>query len=349
MPEQHDYFRILCNLSNAFGRARNRQELLDLLFQTAITTMEAKAACLYLVDAAKAELSPLAQKGLSSNYFRSHTSALDAGKAARLLEEGHFFIRDAAADPRLLHPEANRAEGIASILGVPVIVKGRPLGVFCLFTATPREFLPGEIEFLSLLAHQSGGVMEHARLIDRVRKNTRLFLDLAAKVNASLEVNRILPILSQEIAQALKVKAASIRLLDEDHQVLELVASYGLSETYLRKGPVSAKKSISLSLAGKPVFIKNAATDSRVQYGKENLSEGILSILSVPIKTKDKVIGVLRLYSGTHRKFTVDEIELVTALAHLGGLAIQNATMYMMCQEDMKAVLEDLWSHRSWF
>jgi GAF domain-containing protein len=349
MPEQHEYFRILCDLSHAFGQARNRRELLELLFQTAITTMDAKAACLYLVDAAKPDLIPLAQKGLSAHYFRSRESVLDARMVHHLLESGNLFIRDAATDPRLQYPEAKKTEGIASILAVLVMVKGRPIGVFCLFTATSREFSPGEIEFLTVLAQQSGGVMEHARLIDQVRKNTRLFLDLAAKVNASLEVSKILPILSEEIARALGVKAASIRLLDEERQVLELVASYGLSDQYLRKGPVSAKKSIALSLAGKPVFIKNAATDSRVQYGKENAAEGILSILSVPIKTKDKVIGVLRLYSGVPRKFTVDEIELVTALAHLGGLAIQNASMYMLCQEDMKELMEDLWSHRSWF
>jgi transcriptional regulator with GAF, ATPase, and Fis domain len=69
----------------------------------------------------------------------------------------------------------------------------------------------------------------------------------------------------------------------------------------------------------------------------------------VPIKTKEHVIGVLRLYSKVARHFTPEEIKLVTALAYLGGLAIQNASLYLICQTDMKDLKEELWSHRSWF
>jgi GAF domain-containing protein len=79
-----------------------------------------------------------------------------------------------------------------------------------------------------------------------------------------------------------------------------------------------------------------------VQYRKEVKEEGIVSILSVPIKTKEKVIGVLRLYSGTPRQYTKDEIMQVTALAYLGGLAIQNASLYLMCQSDMENLKDKL-------
>jgi GAF domain-containing protein len=80
-----------------------------------------------------------------------------------------------------------------------------------------------------------------------------------------------------------------------------------------------------------------------------NKAEGIVTILAVPIKTKERVIGVLRLYSGVPREFTPDELMLVTALAYLGGLAIQNASLYLVCQSDMENLKGELWSHRSWF
>ena len=130
---------------------------------------------------------------------------------------------------------------------------------------------------------------------------------------------------------------------------LELVASYGLSERYLNRGPLSAEKSVIESLEGKPVVIKDVASDQRVRFKKEKQEEGIVSILSVPIKSKEKVIGVLRLYSGARREFTEDEIMLVTALAYQGGLAIRNASMYLTVQNDMKDLKDDIWSHRSWF
>jgi len=350
MPVRIDYFKKLCELCQAFGTARNRRELLEMIFASAMELLGGKAASLYLMESGKPELMPIAQKGLSESYFRSRKSMLAKKIVPLILKQGFFYCRDAGADPKLEYPDAKKAEGIASILAVPVMVKGRNIGVFCLFTATPRDFAPEEKEFLQLLAQQGGGVMEHARLIDHLRQETQLFFDLAVNLSGTLEVKEILHAMTTDLAKSLGVKGASIRLLSEDEQTLELVASSGLSKKYLQKGPVSAQKSIAQALkTEKPVIILNAATDRRVQYRAMNKEEGIVTILAVPIKTKERVIGVLRLYSKVLRHFTPEEIKLVTALAYLGGLAIQNASLYLMCQTDMKDLKEELWSHRSWF
>ncbi|MDP2046546.1 MAG: GAF domain-containing protein, partial [Deltaproteobacteria bacterium] len=330
--------------------ARNRRELLEMIFASAMEILEGKAACLYLLEPGKPGLIPVSQKGLSESYFHSKQSMLVQKIVPLVLKKGFFYCRDAAADPKLAYPDAKKAEGIASILAVPVMVKGKHIGVFCLFTATPKDFTLEEKQFLALLAQQGGGVMEHARLIDHVHRETQLFFDLAVNLSSSLEVKGILYGLTADLAKALRVMGASIRLLDETRETLELVAAFGLSKKYLQKGPVSAQKSIAQALKnGKPVIILDAATDRRVQYRDMNQEEGIVSILSVPIKTKEKVIGVLRLYTKAVRHFTAEEIKLVTALAYLGGLAIQNASLYLMCQTEMKDLQEELWSHRSWF
>lgn len=350
MPVRIDYFKKLCELCQAFGTARNRRELLEMIFASAMELLGGKAACLYLTEPGRPELLPMAQKGLSECYFRSRKSMLAKKIVPLVLKQGFFYCRDAAVDPKLEYPDAKKAEGIASILAVPVMVKGNNIGVFCLFTAAPRDFSPEEKEFVTLVAQQGGGVMEHARLIDHLRRETQLFFDLAVNLSGSLEVKDILRAMTTDLAKALEVKGASIRLLDADGETLELVASYGLSQKYLEKGPVSAQKSIAQALkTQKPVIILNAATDRRVQYRTMNKEEGIVTILAVPIKTKEKVIGVLRLYSQVLRHFAPQEIKLVTALAYLGGLAIQNASLYLMCQTDMKDLQEELWSHRSWF
>jgi GAF domain-containing protein len=288
------------------------------------------------------------QKGLSDHYVRSGLTQPQK-IVPILLRDGYFFSRDATTDPLLNNHEMKRAERIASILVVPAMIKGKLHGGLCVFTSSPRDFSEKDIEFLTALAEQGGMAIQHARLFEQVREYTRLFLDLSININSSLDIKKIFHILSADIAETLKVKASSILLVDEEKGTLELVASYGLSETYLNRGPLSAEKSVVESLEGKPVVIKNVAGDRRVRFKKEKQAEGIVSILSVPIKSKEKVIGVLRLYSGVQREFTEDEIMLVTALAYQGGLAIQNASMYLMLQNDMKDLKEDIWSHRSWF
>ena len=203
MAVRIDYFKKLCELCQAFGTARNRRELLEMIFASAMEVLEGKAACLYLMEPGKPELMPVAQKGLSESYFRSKQSTLVQKIVPLVLKKGFFYCRDATADPKLEYPDAKKAEGIASILAVPVMVKGRNIGVFCLFTATPKDFTPEEKKFLSLLAQQGGGVMEHARLIDHLHRETQLFFDLAVNLSSSLEVKGILRAMTTDLAKAL--------------------------------------------------------------------------------------------------------------------------------------------------
>ncbi len=344
----NDYFESICEVVKAFGTTLNKDEILELVVDSAIKTMNGKAACLFLAEEGEEVYKPVAQKGLSENYL--HADPMRAKKAAKeVLEGGFMAIRDATSDPRVENHDAKKKEKIASILVVAALFKGKTVGILALYTDEPRDFTPREIKFLKALAEQGAVAIEHARLFEQMRENTRIFLDIAASIHSSLDIKKILHILSANVAEALGVKASSIRLLNEDTKTLELVSSYGLSEEYLDKGPVLADRSISDTLKGKPVWIKDATTDERVQYREEKKKEGIVSILSVPIKTKKRVIGELRLYTDKKREFTDDEIMLVNALAYLGGLAIQNASMYLMLKTDMKELQEDIWSHRSWF
>ena len=347
MTKKNDYFKTICDVSRAFGTALDEEELLNLIVTSAVETMKGKAACLWLADEEKNEFVPAAQEGLSEKYYRLLFHV--ANIASVVSKEGYLYAADATTDPRLEEHKAKKDEGIASMLIVPVMVKNEVIGVLSLYTSEQTAFSKDEIDFLTALAEQGGMAIENARLLEKIRENTRLFHDLAANINSTLDVKKIMHILSADVAEALGVKASSVLLIDKDTQTLELVASYGLSEKYLNRGPLSVEKSMVETIKGKPVVIKDATTDKRVQHRKEKKEEGIVSILSAPIMAKEEVIGALRLYSGVPREFKEDEIMLVTALAHQGGLAIQNASLYLMVQEDMKDLKDDMWSHKSWF
>ncbi|HWR67466.1 MAG TPA: GAF domain-containing protein [Desulfomonilia bacterium] len=350
MPEKSDYFKTFCKVSRAFGTTLKREKLLDLIVQSAIDTMKGKAACLFFED--DQQLSdvfvPIAQKGLSESYL--HAEPREAKRAAEeIMKKGYIAIHDATADPRVKTHELKKREGIASILVVPVIVKDKVKGVLTLYTASPRIFSEDEIGFLTALAEQGGLAIERARLVTQITQNIRIFTSIAQGLNESLDIKVIMERLSVDMAGALGVKAVSVRLIDKEKGVLELVASHGLSKKYLNKGPVKIEKSVTEALQGSTVIIKDATSNKEVQYKDEKKKEGIASILTVPIKVKDEVIGVMRYYSETERDFTEGEVMLAEAVASLGGLAIHNASMYLMLKQDMQCLKEDIWSHRSWF
>ena len=174
----------------------------------------------------------------------------------------------------------------------------------------------------------------------------RLFRDVSKAVNSSLNVAEVLKLISENIVAALNVKACTIFLLDKDRQILDARASHGLSESYLKKGPLEADKSISGSLKGKTVLIYKVLNDPRIQYPEEAEKEGIVSILSIPMSVKGEIIGVLRIYTSEPRKFSHDEIELIYGLADMGGIAIDNARMYHHLKSDHERLIEDV---HKWF
>ena len=348
MAKEINYFKAFCNISKAFGTTAGEKELLEIIVGSAIETMNAKAACLFLADEEADVFVPVAQKGLSDKYL--HAKPLTAKKlVSAILKGGYLAIKDATTDPRLENHEGKKAEGIASILDVPVMVRDKAIGVLALYTAETRDFAQDEIEFLSALADQGGMALERTRLLERIRNNSALFLDLAANINASLDINQVLHNLTSDMCNALGMKGVMIRLLNKQTNSLDLVASFGLSDAFLNKGPVTAKKHLSSVLKGETVVIRDVSADDTLLYLDEVLKEGIQSMLVVPIKAQNEVIGIMRLCSSVKRDYPEDMIMLVNALAQTGGLAIQNASMYLALQTDMKDLKDDLWSHRSWF
>jgi GAF domain-containing protein len=348
MTRETNYFKIFCKISRAFGTAITKQGLLDLIVKSAIETMEAKAACLFLHDEKQDIFVPTAQQGLSDNYL--HVNPLRARRIVDgLNKEGHLFFADATTDPRLENHAAKKAEGIASILSVPVRVKDRTIGVLSLYTASRREFDADEIDFLQALAEQGGIAVEKTRLLNRLQKLSMLFLELASSINSSLDIQDVLSSLTENICETLGMKGAHIRLLDEDTGSLKLVASYGLSDEFLKIGSLATTETSTRALKGETLVINDATTDERIHYREAMKKEGIVSSIVTPILAREQVIGVMRLYSSVRRQFPSDFMVMVEALAHQGGLAIQNASMYLKLQEDKKSLEEDIWSHRSWF
>ena len=349
MPKTTDYFKSFCKISKAFGTTKKKQELLDLIVESSIESMDGKAACLFLADEHQRLFVPTAQAGLSDDYL--HASPMKTRDIVATLEKkGYLAFPDATSDPRLEHHEAKKAEGIASILTVPVRVKDRTIGVLSLYTATRREFEPNEIEFLQALAEQGGIAIENNRLHRRMEKNAILFLDLASSINASLEdINKVLSKLTSNVCEVLGLKGALIRLLNEDTNTLDVVASYGLSDKFLEVGHVASTETASRALKGETVIIADATTDERIVFRDAIKAEGIVSMIITPIWARDRIIGIMRLYSAVQREFPPDFMVMVEALAHQGGLAIQNASMFLKLQEDKRSLEEDIWSHRSWF
>lgn len=180
--------------------------------------------------------------------------------------------------------------------------------------------------------------------------NSSNYLDTIRKITdeltSTLDVGEVLELLVRETAKAMQVKGAALRLLDENAREFRLSRAWGLSENYLHKGPVEADRSMADCLHGRIVCIPDVRRDPQVQYPEDAEAEGITSILSVPMLLRERVIGVIRLYSRQRRTYTEEEREFVQTLADLGTLAIEHARLYSGLKEAHISLIEDF---HSWF
>ncbi len=134
----------------------------------------------------------------------------------------------------------------------------------------------------------------------------------------------------QVVCEVMETKAASIRLIDVDKTSWSSRPVYNLSDEYLNKGPVRLSTAADRQLALSPVgfeYVRNMATDPRVQYPQESIREGIVSMLSVGMRVQGQAD---RCAAGVHRGgagIQPLKIDLLKAVAAQAAAAIENTRL----------------------
>lgn len=167
--------------------------------------------------------------------------------------------------------------------------------------------------------------------------------EAAAAINSALDLGEVLATIVKATAEVSRVKGCSLMLLDDDQKHLVHTASYGLSDEYLQKGTIMADRSLADALKGEPVVVSDVTNDARLQYPAEAIREGISAMLCTPLKARDRLIGVIRIYSSRKGDFSESVIELLTAIANLSVIAIQNARMYDSLKKAYQVCQRELW------
>jgi signal transduction protein with GAF and PtsI domain len=342
---EKSYFESFKDVVRLVNSTLDPDMVLDLLVTNVAHVMDLKGCAIRLLHEKSRSLELVASHGLSEKYVNK--GPVDADKSISDAMAGKTVsVYNVSEDPRAQYRKEADKEGIGSIVSVPLKIKGRVIGVMRLYTPEPRDFSEEEISFAEALAEMGAIAIENSRMYGRIKRDYETlmsFREAVKAINSTLELEQVLNLLVSNMAQAMDLKACAIRLLDPKKRTLELVASHGLSEKYLSKGPVDADKSIVDAMAGETVSVFNATEDPRLQYQKEAAKEGIGSIISVPLSIKGQAIGVLRLYTSEPRDLSEEEVTSAEALAETGAIAIENARMYERIKQDYEKVMSDVY------
>jgi sigma-B regulation protein RsbU (phosphoserine phosphatase) len=166
------------------------------------------------------------------------------------------------------------------------------------------------------------------RTKEELERNEQIY-QLSTLVAGEFSLPEVLDRLAEAAVKIIGAKACSIRLLDEETNDLKMRSTYGLSEAYRNKGPVTKDDAvIKAAFAGEAVVIPDMRDDSRIQYRDITLQEGLVSQLTVAMQFRAKPVGVLRLYSPKPNGFVDGDTAVARAVASQCAVAITNAKLY---------------------
>lgn len=152
---------------------------------------------------------------------------------------------------------------------------------------------------------------------------------ISTLVAGRFSLQEVLDRLAETAVKITNTTACSIRLLDEGAGDLKMRSTYGLSEEYRSKGPVTREDPVvKEAFEGRAVVLDDMRVDSRVQYRQASIKEGLVSQLTVAMVFRDQPIGVLRLYSPEPNRFDENAIRIARLVANQCAVAITNARLY---------------------
>ncbi len=164
---------------------------------------------------------------------------------------------------------------------------------------------------------------------NKLKKEIEVLSLISSTIISSKYLDDILSQIVKLTADMFGSKICSIMLLDEKKGELVIKATQSLSEEYKNKPPVKVGSSIS-GLAvkeKKPIFVLDVKKDPRYMYPQIAEKEGLCSMLAVPMIMKDKVIGVLNVYTIKEYEFKEEEIQILQSIANQTALAIENTRL----------------------
>jgi GAF domain-containing protein len=328
-------FRVI---GDALNLRLDTRVLLEMAARTIVHQFDLKACHFRVLSRDQRLLEHVACHGLSQAFLDK--GPVDAERSvAEALDGQAVMVVDCVSDPRVQYPKAFSAEGIASMLTIPLETRGQVIGVMRLMTGERREFSNNEIEFFKVTALFCTSV-----IIDSMFHN--ILAHVTESIRDSLELSVVLDGIVRVVSEDLRTKGCAISLVDRATDKLETRAANGLSEGFVERfAEVVAREAREEVIGGASVAILDGRNDTRIRNPEVVEDEHISSILLVPLMSRGKIIGVLSLFTHKPYLFSADEKQLMAAIGEQCSLAIDNAMMFEALKKRYESLVDDfqLW------
>jgi len=261
--------------------------------------------------------------------------------SGRTLMEGQVVqIPDVESDPEYTWAEAKKRGNFRTLLGVPLLREGVPIGIISLARRAVRPFDEKQIELATTFADQAVVAIENVRLFEAEQQRTGELTESLQQQTATADVLKVISRSAFDLKAVFETVAeSSVRLCGADRafifrfdgELLRMVVAYNTSEDFaefVRQNPIRPGRhsaSARAALESRTIHIPDIMADPEYSYGAKNFHGR--TVVSVPILKGDDLLGVMAIFHLEVRPFTDKQIALVETFADQAAIAIENTRL----------------------
>jgi GAF domain-containing protein len=274
-----------------------------------------------------------------------------------LLATKAFQIADVLADPEYAYPELQKAVGYRTLLAVPLLRLGQPIGVLFLARKTVEPFTDKQIELVSTFADQAVIAIENVRLFEEVQTRTRELSqsveelralgEVSQAVNSTVDLETVLNTIVAKATQLSSTEAGAIYVFDQGVQEFHLRATYGMDDAIISEikdrhihiGDTVVGEAVQRRM---PIQISDIQNDPNPAVFDVIVRAGFRALLIVPLLGADRTVGALVVRRKQPGEFLKHTVDLLQTFAAQSVLAIQNARLFDEVQAKSRDLSEAL-------
>jgi len=266
--------------------------------------------------------------GPEAERVRAQTFALGRGINGVVAATRQPMVLDDYQSSPYVVPEC--ADVVATIT-VPILFEGRLLGVLHSHTTQAgRRFSLEELHQLRMLADQAAIAIENARLHGaavRREEELRALLRATSSAMSGPDLQTILDRIVEEAAAITRCAHVKLMLVDQETQTLRPGALKGTTLPPDFQMPVGRGLSGRVAASGEPLFVSDPGADPENVLAQADRDVGVATYLGLPVKTGDRVLGVLTFNTTTPHTYSGDELAYLGSFASQAAIAIEKAEL----------------------
>ncbi len=325
---KEEKLRILHSITQSLNRSLELDEIYQIAMDSVIELENVDLACIYLVDESKNEAVMQVHRNFPEDFLqRAGKIPYPKGVTWKVINTGGILnVKNARKDPDV--GPAGRDLGFRSMLGIPVTIEGKAMGVLWLLSYVEYQFSESEIELLTSVGNQVAVAIAKANLYKRLARKKRyeeIVSTVTRSVHRSIDLHDVLDNAVESMSHNIEgVDNVGIYMVEDKYAVVK--AYRGYPKWFMdRVGRIPYAKGFTWKtiIDGKPVYVSDTEYDTVI--GPAGLEVGTKSYASMPIHFEGKTIGTININSFKVDAFDDEELKLLEIVAQQIELAINNA------------------------